>query len=251
MIQLINWPTRILRYTSYYGPRWGKLHHGADIGAERWNVIGDNLYATEDGIVKRIRPMHPLMGNYTIVEHYKTWCDLYVHMDDFSAENGQAVKAGELLGHMGTTGRSTGAHLHYEIRDCPYSRFYDTATVQGFADMPKYAIDPKPFLDASKAPSPVKPNNSKLVAVKCKLSVSVVQYLNKYRFAEPLWNKLWAILKNRRPMPIGKGNPDADLASAVMRECKLDPATIRYMWGYADRQTVQREIWIPLWFNMQ
>ncbi len=251
MIQLKNWPVKVLRYTSPFAPRWGTFHSGVDIGAIKNLVVGDDLTATEDGIVMRVRPMHYIMGNYIVIEHGKEWCDMYEHMNDFNIRVGQTVKAGDLVGHMGTTGRSTGAHLHYEIRNCTYDKFYDKGMLGGFADMPKYAIDPKPFLDAAKPPSPIKQDCSKLVSAKCKLSTSVVTYLNKYRFAEPLWDKLWDVLKNRRPMPAGKGNVNADLASAVMRECKLDIATIRYIWGYADRQTVQREIWIPLWYNMQ
>lgn len=251
MIKLENRPVRILRYTSLFAPRWGTFHHGIDAGAEKRNVVGDPLYATADGVVMRVRPMHYLMGNYVVMEHDKSWCDMCEHMNDFNVKVGQAIKAGDLIGHMGTTGRSTGAHLHYEIRNCPYSKFYDKGVLGGFADMPKYAIDPKPYLDASKAPKSVKIDYSKLVADRCKLSKSVVQYLDKYRFADSLWEKLWAIIGKRRPMPSGRGNPDADLATAIMRECKLDIATIRYIWAYSDRQTVQTAIWVPLWFNMQ
>jgi len=161
MIQLKNWPVKVLRYTSYFAPRWGTFHHGIDAGAEERGVVGDPLYATADGIVMRVRPMHPLMGNYVVMEHDKSWCDMDEHMNDFAVKVGQIIKAGDLIGHMGTTGRSTGAHLHYEIRDCPYARFYDKGTLQGFVNMPKYAIDPKPYLDAVKAP--VKINNDKPV----------------------------------------------------------------------------------------
>ena len=52
-------------------------------------------------------------------------------------------------------------------------------------------------------------------------------------------------------MPKGKGNPEADLASAIAQKCDLSGVTIKYIWGFADKQTTQREIFIPLWYNMQ
>ncbi len=147
MPELLHTPTGAVRYTSYFGERAGALHRGVDIGASSPGVCGDELYATADGTVRVVRPAEPSYGNYLVIEH-DGWCDLYAHMQDFFVDAGQSVSAGDVVGHMGSTGNSTGAHLHYEIRDCPYSRFWVNGTVAGFAG-PEYLIDPKPYIDAA------------------------------------------------------------------------------------------------------
>jgi hypothetical protein len=154
---------------------------------------------------------------------------------------------------MGTTGDSQGAHLHYEIRNCFYIRVYDRGIVTAggitFEDMPKYLIDPKPYIDAADAPDE---DCADLVAKRCGLDNKVVAYINKYTFAKILWSELWKVIKNRRQMPDGhNGDLNKDLATAVARECKLEYITIKYIWGYADKQTVHMEIWKKLWWQMQ
>lgn len=249
-IKLINWPTKILRYTSLFGPRDGELHRGADIGAEKRLVCGDEIISTADGIIRVKDPCTTTYGNCIVTEH-DGWCDLDAHLQDFNIHVGQAVRAGDIIGHMGKTGSSTGAHLHYEIRDCDYSRFYERGMVCGFKNKPVHLIDPKPYLDAADKPPDIKTDYSSLVAKRCGLDPDVVTYLKKYAYEKELFESLWKVIKNCRQMPADHGNPDADLATAIARKCDLEGITIKYIWGYADRQTVQMKIWKPLWWQMQ
>lgn len=254
MIKLRYYPTRILRYTSPFGPRWGTLHRGVDIGAETPMVAGDMLYATADGMAKRVRADEPSYGNYIIIEH-DGWCDLYAHLEKFLIAADQAVHAGQAVGVMGATGDVVpvgGVHLHYEIRDCRYANVYDRGDVTAggiiFRDMPKYLVDPEPYINAAVAPPE---DCSALVAARCGLSAAIVAYINKYLYAADLWRKLWAVIGVRRYRQADIGNPNADLATAIARECGLSGPTIAYIWRYADKATVYRQIWQPLWWNMQ
>ena len=114
------WPIADQQYhkvTSSYGKRMNPitkeitLHTGIDIIAP----TGTEVVATGSGQVTKAK-MEGKWGNLVIIDHgggYKTW---YAHMKDFTVEAGQKVKAGELVGHVGNTGMSTGPHLHYEVR---------------------------------------------------------------------------------------------------------------------------------------
>lgn len=244
MIQLINRPVRILRYTSFFAPRWGTFHSGIDAGAEQRGVIGDPLYATADGIVKRVRPLQPIMGNYIVTEHGGTWCDMFEHMNDFGVETGQTVKAGDIVGHMGTTGQSTGAHLHYEIRNCPYSKFYETGVLGGFDNMPKYAIDPKPYLDAVGQAVPGKSDHAALVTLKAGLTAAEVAYINKYTYRNLVWECLWDAMKNYPKRTAGSYGKD--YATAVARACDFEWQTISFINAYPGKV----DLWRKLWWQM-
>ncbi|MHB1153579.1 MAG: M23 family metallopeptidase [Eubacteriales bacterium] len=250
-IKLKYWPTRILRYTSLFGPRNGDLHRGADIGAEKPRVCGDELIATSDGIIRVKDPCTTSYGNCIVTEHDDDWCDLYAHLQDFNINVGQAVRAGDIIGRMGSTGNSSGAHLHYEIRNCNYSRFYERGNVLGFKNKPVNLVDPKPYIDAAEKPPETAIYYALLIAKRCGLETDVIDYLLKYTYAKELLQSLWDVIKNRRQMPEGRGNPDADLATAISRKCGLEGITTKYIWGFADRQTVQMKIWKPLWWQMQ
>lgn len=143
-------PVEKLRYTSYFGERWADLHRGVDIGAEVVGRQGDSLFATTDGIIRRVK-VDPSYGNYIVIEH-SGWCTLYAHLQSFNVKVGQKVKAGDVVGFMGTTGDSSGAHLHFECRLCPYVKFDERGTVLGFTNKPKWLVDPKPYIDAAIPP---------------------------------------------------------------------------------------------------
>lgn len=104
--------------TSGYGMRYHPIlgyrtmHEGIDIGAN----MGDPVYATAKGVVEYARRMGTY-GNLVIIDHgygYKTY---YAHLSAFAKniEPGTVVKRGQVIGFVGSTGRSTGAHLHYEV----------------------------------------------------------------------------------------------------------------------------------------
>ena len=98
----------ISRYMDY-------AHRGDDLTAD----TGTPVYAAQDGVVTYAE-FHSSYGNCVILDHGvgldgNRWATLYAHMDDYAVAIGQTVKAGELIGHVGTTGYSTGPHLHFEL----------------------------------------------------------------------------------------------------------------------------------------
>ena len=86
-------------------------HIGLDIAAQMW----DPIVAIADGVVA-FAEWGGGYGNLVIVYHAGGWSSYYAHLDEFAVKTGQEVRQGELLGGAGTTGYSTGPHLHFEIR---------------------------------------------------------------------------------------------------------------------------------------
>ncbi|MCL6258075.1 M23 family metallopeptidase [Aquiflexum sp. TKW24L] len=100
------------RITSEFGFRRYRWHHGTDLKLN----IGDPVYSSFDGIVRIKSYDRNGYGYYVVVRHKNGLETLYGHLSKFRVEIGQEVKAGELIGLGGSTGRSSGPHLHYEIR---------------------------------------------------------------------------------------------------------------------------------------
>ena len=95
-----------------YGPRWGRMHRGWDLGLE----VGDTVRSNFNGIVRYAEYNDGGYGNCVIVTHLNGIETLYGHLDKILCRRGDLVYAGEVLGLGGTTGRSTGPHLHNEWR---------------------------------------------------------------------------------------------------------------------------------------
>jgi murein DD-endopeptidase MepM/ murein hydrolase activator NlpD len=99
------------RRTSGFGPRWGRMHSGLDFAGPRGSAILSTAAGTvthagwASGYGKLVKVQHPL--------GFET---RYAHLNRIRVTEGQRVSRGDLIGDMGTTGRSTGVHLHYEIR---------------------------------------------------------------------------------------------------------------------------------------
>jgi murein DD-endopeptidase MepM/ murein hydrolase activator NlpD len=100
------------RITSEFGFRRYRWHHGTDLKLN----IGDPVYSAFDGIVRIRSYDRNGYGYYVVVRHKNGLETLYGHLSKFRVEIGQEVKAGELIGLGGSTGRSSGPHLHFEIR---------------------------------------------------------------------------------------------------------------------------------------
>ncbi|TDB66943.1 M23 family metallopeptidase [Arundinibacter roseus] len=107
-----NTPVEGPRVTSNFGYRWGRWHTGTDIDLE----TGDPVYSTFDGMVRIVGWDGSGYGRYVMVRHYNGLETLYGHMSKPLVESGQIVRAGDILGLGGSTGRSSGSHLHYENR---------------------------------------------------------------------------------------------------------------------------------------
>ncbi|NDE62110.1 MAG: M23 family metallopeptidase, partial [Cyclobacteriaceae bacterium] len=112
MGQFWKMPLNDLLVNSRFGPRWGRMHGGTDLDLS----TGDPIYSTFDGIVRVKGYDRYGYGYYYVVRHKNGLETLYGHLSKHVVEVGQEVKAGDFLGKGGSTGRSTGPHLHYELR---------------------------------------------------------------------------------------------------------------------------------------
>ncbi len=97
--------------TSDFGFRRYRHHYGVDIKVQ----TGDTIYSSFDGMV-RICKYSKSYGNYVVVRHHNGLETIYAHLSKSLVGLNQVVKGGEPLGLGGNTGRSTGPHLHYEVR---------------------------------------------------------------------------------------------------------------------------------------
>ena len=97
--------------TSGFGTRWGRLHSGIDIGAG----YGASIRAAKDGTVI-LASYNGGYGNCVVIDHGGGFSTLYGHMSNIETSEGASVEAGELIGEVGSTGNSTGPHLHFETR---------------------------------------------------------------------------------------------------------------------------------------
>ncbi|CAA9514716.1 MAG: Membrane proteins related to metalloendopeptidases [uncultured Solirubrobacteraceae bacterium] len=109
MIWPVNGPL-----SSPFGPRWGRLHAGIDISAGE----GTPIHAADAGRVVLMQGTGASggYGNYTCVQHTATMSTCYAHQSRFGTSVGASVSQGQVIGAVGNTGNSFGAHLHFEVR---------------------------------------------------------------------------------------------------------------------------------------
>ena len=107
----------------------GHFHTGDDIaGPDQAGV-----FAADTGVIRIFRGATGY-GNYAIITHGNGYATLYGHLNDFAVKDGDLVQRGDLVAHEGTTGNSTGPHLHFEVRSnggyldpCPFLEGCGTA----------------------------------------------------------------------------------------------------------------------------
>lgn len=105
------------RYTSYFGERTDPIsegydyHKGLDIGADE----GDRIRAVYDGTVTSVGE-DSRSGNYIFLEHKNGYVTFYCHCSEIIAQEGAVIRQGETIALVGSTGYSTGPHLHFEVR---------------------------------------------------------------------------------------------------------------------------------------
>ncbi|NCP11745.1 MAG: M23 family metallopeptidase [Sphingomonadales bacterium] len=110
-------PVAAMRLTSHFGTRSdpftgrAKAHKGIDIPG----AIGTPIYATADGIIAKAEWFGGY-GNFIQIAHGNSIETRYGHMSRLNVQAGDRVRKGQIIGFMGSTGRSTGSHLHYEVR---------------------------------------------------------------------------------------------------------------------------------------
>ncbi len=111
-------PVKTGAFTSGYGVRSdpfrgsSAMHAGIDLSG----AVGTPIYATADGIVSNAGFNTGGYGNLIKIDHGRGIETRYGHLSRMSVYAGQRIKRGEMIGRMGSTGRSTGSHLHYEVR---------------------------------------------------------------------------------------------------------------------------------------
>ncbi|MBD5231838.1 MAG: peptidoglycan DD-metalloendopeptidase family protein [Bacteroidales bacterium] len=122
-------PTKSNRVTSPYGyrARFGRMHKGVDIGIKN----NDTIYAAFDGKVRLTNYEAKGYGNYVILRHTNGLETVYGHLNKFLVKPDQVVRAGDPIALGGSTGRSTGPHLHWETRYMGYA-----INPQAIADIP-------------------------------------------------------------------------------------------------------------------
>ncbi|HBL82100.1 MAG TPA: hypothetical protein DD391_05810 [Clostridiales bacterium] len=98
--------------TSPFGARWGRMHAGIDLGAS----TGTPIYASDNGIVTEAQFKNNGYGNFISIDHGNGFVTYYAHCSEILVSPGDVVAKGDLIARVGSTGRSTGPHLHFEVR---------------------------------------------------------------------------------------------------------------------------------------
>jgi len=107
----------LTRLASGYGRRIDpiykvrRMHYGVDFSAPR----GTPIYSTGDGVVKKVKTNYGGYGKEILIDHGYGYVTRYAHLSEFNIKKGQKVKRGECIGYIGSTGKSTAPHLHYEV----------------------------------------------------------------------------------------------------------------------------------------
>lgn len=105
-----TWPTHGGTITSYVGYRWGAYHKGIDIAG----VSNRTIMAADNGVVT-FAGWDGGYGNKVVINHNNGFRTVYAHLSSINVSVGQTVKRGQSIGVMGSTGNSTGVHLHFEM----------------------------------------------------------------------------------------------------------------------------------------
>ena len=107
---IFAWPANGGYISSQMGKRWGRYHYGIDIA----RPTNYTIKASDNGVVKTAGT-HATYGNYIVINHKNGYETLYAHLSKINVSVGQVVGQGSAIGVMGSTGRSTGTHLHFEV----------------------------------------------------------------------------------------------------------------------------------------
>jgi len=130
------------RISDYYGRRRDpftgniRMHHGMDFTGP----VGTDIYATGEGTVIKAEYSAYGYGKEVMVDHGYGYRTIYAHLHDILVERGDTVKRGQVIGTLGNTGRSTGPHLHYEVRKWnrpvdPFNYYFNDITAEQYEQM--------------------------------------------------------------------------------------------------------------------
>lgn len=125
-----------------------KFHAGMDFSAK----TGTPVYATGDGVVERADNVMSGFGNLIILKHGFGYSTYYAHLSKYNVKKGQKVKRGDVIGYIGSTGRSEAPHLHYEVHINgepvnPINFYYGNISAEQFEEISKLANQENQSLD--------------------------------------------------------------------------------------------------------
>lgn len=125
-----------------------KFHYGMDFTAR----TGTPIYATGDGLVNKADASLSGYGNHIQIQHGYGYKTLYAHLSKFKCRQGQRVKRGDIIGYVGSTGRSQAPHLHYEVfkngeRVNPLNFYYGSISAKEYIEISKLANQENQSLD--------------------------------------------------------------------------------------------------------
>lgn len=146
--------SEIRQISSYFGYRSDpiykvpKFHSGIDFAAP----LGTEIFATGDGVVEKVESNYWGYGNLVTIDHGYGYKTQYAHLSKFATQKGQKVKRGQLIGYVGSTGKSTGSHLHYEVlkNDTPVDPinfFFNDLSPEEYESILKQAAMPSLTMD--------------------------------------------------------------------------------------------------------
>lgn len=148
-------PINIEDYTMSSGYGWrrdpiygsSKFHEGLDFAA----TVGTNVFATGEGLVKIARYQSGY-GNCIDIDHGYNYVTRYAHLSEIDVKEGETVKRGQFIGKVGSTGKSTGPHLHYEVRfkdvaQNPVNYYFMDLTPEEYYEMIRLAEDAGHVMD--------------------------------------------------------------------------------------------------------
>lgn len=107
---ILAWPTNEGTITSFYGQRWGSFHNGIDIAG----TDSSEVFSADNGTII-FAGWKNGYGKTVIIDHRNGTHTLYAHMNEITVNKGDLIAKGQKIGMMGSTGRATGVHLHFEI----------------------------------------------------------------------------------------------------------------------------------------
>lgn len=142
------------RIGSYFGYRTDpfykvtKFHEGIDFTA----TVGTDVYSTGDGTVTSVERSRSGYGNCITINHGFGYETVYAHLSKMDVRRGEKVKRGQVIGHVGNTGKSTAPHLHYEVRKGgkpvdPINFFFNDITPEEYEMMIELSQRPSQTLD--------------------------------------------------------------------------------------------------------
>ncbi len=124
------------------------MHTGIDFAA----ALGTPVYATGDGVIEKADNLEEGYGNHVVINHGFGYESLYGHLSRIACTVGEKVKRGQIIGYVGSTGLSTGDHLHYEVikngvKVNPISYFFNDLNPEEFKQIISIASQPAQSLD--------------------------------------------------------------------------------------------------------